>query len=159
MGTEVLNTSDRGPSLQATGAVIGNDGAVLATVSCHTEHPATTLGDSSEEAPLVVVDVVGEIDLDSAPLLRSVLTDVIRRERQVCCDLSGVAFLGAEAVNTLFAACADADEAGCVLTVRGVHGIGARVSRSLGWTTSGLPAMSQRRTPTSRARHEGKNRA
>jgi anti-anti-sigma factor len=50
----------------------------------------------------------------------------------VCCDLSRVAFLGAAGVNTIVAVLHTADDSGCVLTVRGVHGISARVFQITG---------------------------
>jgi anti-anti-sigma regulatory factor len=50
----------------------------------------------------------------------------------VCCDLSRTEFLGAAAVNTILAALREADDAGCVFTVRGVHGLGVRVFQITG---------------------------
>jgi anti-anti-sigma factor len=115
--------------------VTGFDGTVLVTISRHTEFPNARGGpEGSGDAPLVVVDVVGDIDTDTSPMLQTALSHAIRRNPQVCCDLSQVAFLGAAAVNTIFAALADADQNGCVFTVRGVHGFGARVFQVTGLT-------------------------
>lgn len=115
------------PTLQASSTVTGFDGTVLVAISLHTEHPATGHADDPMEAPLVVVDVDGDIDADTTPLLHTTLTHTIRRHRQVCCDLSRVTFFGAAGVDTLFAVLPDADQAGCAFTVRGVRGISARV--------------------------------
>jgi anti-anti-sigma regulatory factor len=57
---------------------------------------------------------------------------VISGDRYVCCDLSQVAFLGAAAVNTFFAALAAADDARRVFTVRGVNGLGVHVFQVTG---------------------------
>ncbi|MEU4222004.1 STAS domain-containing protein [Actinoplanes sp. NPDC026623] len=113
--------------MQATGTVTGADGTVLATISRHTERTG-----GPGDAPLVVVDVAGDIDADTAPLLELALTDAISRNCQVCCDLSRVEFLGAAGINTILAALHIADGTGCAVTVRGVHGISARVFRITG---------------------------
>jgi anti-anti-sigma factor len=114
-------------SLRATATVTGADGTVLATISRHTE-PAG----SPVDAPLVVVDVAGDIDADTAPLLQLALTDAISRNCHVCCDLRRVEFLSAAGINTILAALHTADDTDCTLTVRGVHGISARVFRITG---------------------------
>ena len=121
------DAADEMPSLRATSTVTGYDGTVLATISRHTEYPT-----HNGEAPLAVVDVAGDIDADTAPLLYAVLAHAIRRNERVCCDLGRAVFLGAAAVNTILAAFTDADEACCVLTVRGVHGFGTRVFQITG---------------------------
>jgi anti-anti-sigma factor len=117
----------RGDSLRVCGTVTDVDGAVLVTVSCHTEPPPGGHPGSPADVPLVVVDVVGDLDADTAALLRAVLTPAISRSPRVCCDLSRTGFIGAAAVNTLFAALYDADDAGCRFHVRGVHRFHARV--------------------------------
>jgi anti-sigma B factor antagonist len=119
----------------------GADGTVLATVSRHTEHPLPEQPGSSERPPLIVIDVAGDIDADTAPLLHTALIHAVRRNRQVCCDLSRVAFLGAAGVNAILAVLPTADDTGCVLTVRGVHGIGTRV-----FQITGLDAVLAART-------------
>jgi anti-anti-sigma factor len=130
--TEDPGTPDRETSLPASATITGADGTVLATISRHSEQPVPEQSGSSGQAPLIVIDVVGDIDADTAPLLHTALTQAVRRNRQVCCDLSRVAFVGAAGVNTILAALHDADAAGGVLTVRGVHGIGARVFQVTG---------------------------
>jgi anti-anti-sigma factor len=117
--------------LPAFTAVTGFAGTVLAEISCYTEPPATEHS-SSSEAPLVVVDVAGGLDADTAPELHTRLNQAIRRNPRVCCDLSRSEFLGAAAVHTILAALREADDAGCVFTVRGVHGLGARVFQITG---------------------------
>jgi anti-anti-sigma factor len=113
--------------LQVSGTVTGDDGTILATISRHTEQAPADLTGSLSQPSLVVVDVAGDIDADTAPLLQAALTHAVRRNRRVCCDLNRVAFLGAAGVNTILDALRHADDAGCVFTVRGVHGISARV--------------------------------
>ena len=116
-----------GESPRASGAVTGFDGAVLATISRRTElHPGGH-PDTSADVPLVVIDVVGDLDADTAPLLRAALTHAIGRNPRVCCDLSRAGFIGAAAINTFFAALRDADDAGCAFHVRGIHGFYACV--------------------------------
>ena len=127
-----LNPAGPEPSLRTSGRVTGPDGTVLVEVSRHTEHPAGEVPGGTGESPLVVIDVVGDIDGDTAPLLHTALTRAVRRNRRVCCDLSRVDFLGAAGVNTIVAAVHDADEAGCAFSVRGVHGISAGVFRLTG---------------------------
>jgi anti-anti-sigma factor len=68
-------------------------------------------------------------------VLHTALIHAIERNRHVCCDLSRVAFLAAAGVNTLLAALRDADCAGCAFTVRGTHGISARVFQITGLGT------------------------
>ena len=132
-------TTSRDPSaadpeawLQTSITVTGADGTVLVEIARHTEDPAGEHSGSSAASPQVVVDVVGDIDADTAPLLLSALTHAVQRNRRVCCDLSRVAFLGAAAVNTILAALRHADITGCAFTVRGLHGIGARVFQITG---------------------------
>ena len=126
------DTLHRGASLPVAATMTGADGTVLVTISRHTEHPVPQPTGSSTQTPLVVVDVVGEIDADTAALLHSALTSAVRRHRRVCCDLSRVAFLGAAGVNTILDVLHTADNTGCVFTVRGVHGISARVFQITG---------------------------
>lgn len=122
-----LHAPGRGASLQASAAVTNADGTVLAEISRHTEQASGPDGLS-----LLVVDVAGDIDADTVPLLRIALTHAIRRNPRVCCDLSQVGFVGAAAVNTIVAALHEADAAGCAFTVRGVHGFGIHVFQVTG---------------------------
>ncbi|WP_250001944.1 STAS domain-containing protein [Actinoplanes sp. M2I2] len=105
----------------------GPDGRVLIEISRHTEHP-----DGVQHLPVAVIDVAGEIDAETAPVLRTALTQAIRHNRRVCCDLSRVAFLGADGANTIFGAVRSADDTGCAFSVRGVHGISALVFQITG---------------------------
>ena len=100
-----------------------------------TPHPTDLVISRSTEQATQVVTVRGDIDADTAPLLDASLSSAIEQHRQVCCDLSGVDFLGAAAVHTLLAARQHADETGGSLRVRGVHGIAARVFRITGLDT------------------------
>jgi anti-anti-sigma factor len=108
------------------------DGTVLIEISRHTENSAAEHPGSATPSPLVVVEVVGDVDVDTASVLYAALTHAIERNRHVCCDLSRVAFLGAAGVNTILAALRDADSAGCAFTVRGMHGLSARVFQVTG---------------------------
>jgi len=138
-GTPALNdysTVGRGEPLRAAGTVSDFDGTVLATILRRTEPHPSDHPDSSTEGPLVVVDVVGDLDQDTAPLLRAALTHAIGCSSRVCCDLSQTGFIGAAAVETLFAALNDADDTGCAFHIRGVHGFHFHV-----FTITGLDAV------------------
>jgi hypothetical protein len=50
------DTPGRGTSLPASATITGADGAVLATISRHSEHPVPEPTGSSGQAPLIVVD-------------------------------------------------------------------------------------------------------
>ena len=130
-----LNVSSPRTSLRTSLTVTSFDGTVLLEISRHAENAAAALLDSSSPLPLVVVDVVGDIDLDTAPLLLTALTHAVKGNRHVCCDLSRVGFLGAAGVNTILAALRTADDTGCAFTVRGVHGLSARVFQITGLDT------------------------
>ena len=110
--------TDRRLDLSAT--VAGFDGALIATVSRHDE-------DHPDNGITAVVEVVGDVDRDSAPLLHSTLVSAIDGNPRVCCDLSAVAFFGASGANTMLAAHWHASAAGRRFTVRGVHGLARRV--------------------------------
>jgi anti-anti-sigma factor len=115
--------------------VTAADGTVLIEISRHTEDSAAEDPDSATLSPHVVVDVVGDIDVDTTAVLHTALRHAIERNRHVCCDLSRTAFLGAAGVNTILAALRDADSAGCAFTVRGIHGVSARVFQITGLDT------------------------
>jgi anti-anti-sigma factor len=74
-----------------------------------------------------VVAIDGEIDQDTAPLVRLALTQALDGRLPVCCDLSRVTFFGAAAANAVLAAHRQATAAGNVFFLRGVHGITGRV--------------------------------
>ena len=130
--SEDPGTLERGAPSPASATITGADGTVLVTISRHSEQLVPDQTGSSRQTSLIVVDVVGDVDADTAPLLHTALTHAVRRNRQVCCDLSRTAFLGAAGVNTILAALHAADDTGCVLTVRGVQEISARVFRITG---------------------------
>jgi anti-anti-sigma factor len=111
--------------------VTAADGTVLIEISRHTENSAEHPG-SATPSPVVVVDVVGDVDVDTTAVLHTALRHAIERNRHVCCDLSRVAFLSAAGVNTILAALRHADSAGCAFTVRGAHGVSAHVFKITG---------------------------
>jgi anti-anti-sigma factor len=121
---------DLRPEPRAFGVVTGADGTELIRI-CRYREPA-----SAGDRALLVVDVSGDVDLDTAPLLDAALTGAITENRHVCCDLTRVTFLSAAGARTIMAAMRSADEAGCVFTVRGVHGIATRVFRITGLDTA-----------------------
>jgi anti-anti-sigma factor len=96
--------------------VIGSDGAVLSTITRHTER-------QPGGAALTVVVVTGEVDQDSAPALRAALAQTMRPGRQVCCDVGAVTFCGAAGAHTLLDARHLAQSQGAHFTVRGAHGL------------------------------------
>ena len=106
----------------ATATVADDAGAVRVTVS---RSAGTT--PASAEAPLTVVAIEGEIDEDTAPLVRLVLARALESRAAVCCDLSGVTFFGAAAANTALVAHHRASALGQVFFLRGVRGITGRV--------------------------------
>ncbi len=101
--------------------VAGYDGAVLATISRRT---GTGSGPGRSEA---IISVDGDLDQDTAPLLRAVLVQELAHWPRVCCDMTGVDFLGAAGVTTLLAAHRRAGELGHAFSVRGVHGVAEHV--------------------------------
>jgi len=103
--------------LDVAGTVIGPSGSPLLTVAVRAE-PADDDGASGR----LVVAATGEVDLDTASLLQDALVDAVDRHAAVCCDLSGVTFLGAAGITALLTAHNRAGEAGSRLTVRGAHG-------------------------------------
>jgi anti-anti-sigma factor len=107
-------------SVRVSATVAGFDGAPIATITRYREPGDAEL---DGDRPLTVVAVVGDVDGDTAPTLRMVLTEAITGQSQVCCDLAQVAFLGAAGANALLAAHRDASAADCHFTLRGVHGI------------------------------------
>jgi anti-sigma B factor antagonist len=77
--------------------------------------------------PLTVVAIEGEIDLNTAPLVRLALSHALDGRTAVCCDLSEVTFFGAAATNTVLAAHQQAAALHLVFFLRGVHGLVGRV--------------------------------
>jgi anti-anti-sigma factor len=69
----------------------------------------------------------GDVDVDTAPLLRAAVIAAVDRHPRVCCDLRGVTFFGAAGSSALAAGHRRAAEAGARLEVRGAHGTTRRV--------------------------------
>lgn len=102
-------------------AVIGFDGSVLAWVSWRTESP---------DRARVVVE--GDIDHDTAPLLRAEMLEALTYRRVVCCDLRLVTFFAAAGVDALAKAHLAAAGQGRTVLLAGVSGIVERVLRATG---------------------------
>jgi anti-anti-sigma factor len=83
--------------------------------------------DAGPEDALAVIEVVGEIDQNTAPLIELALERALDGRTSVCCDLSRVTFFGAAAAHTLLDAHGRAMETGRVFFLRGVRGTTARV--------------------------------
>jgi anti-anti-sigma factor len=79
------------------------------------------------EDRLTVVAIDGEIDQDTAALVRLALSHALDGRTTVCCDLSRVTFFGAAAVNTVLAAHRQATDLGNGFFLRGVRGLTERV--------------------------------
>jgi anti-anti-sigma factor len=115
--------------LRPSSTVIGSDGTETIKVCRYTEPAAS--GDHAWR----VVDVSGDIDADTAPVLQAALIDAISLHHQVCCDLTGVEFFGGAGANTIMAALRYADDADHAFAIRGVHGVTAQVFRIVGLDT------------------------
>jgi anti-anti-sigma factor len=114
----VLAPGDATTAVEPFGAsvtVAGADGVPIATITRHRETVA-------DDHALIVVAVIGDIDADSAPLLRLALTEAFTNQSRVCCDLGRATFFGAAGANAFVAAYHRAAAAGCHFAVRGVHG-------------------------------------
>ena len=83
----------------------------------------------------VLVAVAGEIDAQTASYLLSALTRTMGINRQVCCDLSSVRFIGAAGANVLALAHLRASAARGRFSVRGVRGLTAQVLEITGLDT------------------------
>jgi anti-sigma B factor antagonist len=104
-------------------AIVADDArTLLVTISRQADTALTGADD-----PLTVVAIDGEIDLDTAPLVRLILSNALDGRTPVCCDLSRVTFFGATAVNTVLAAHRQATASGNSFFLRGVQGITDRV--------------------------------
>jgi len=88
-----------------------------------TRHVERAPREPAPDDAVTVLAVDGEIDADTAPLLRAALRQALNGRNPVCCDLSRVTFFGATAANTLFAAQRYAVERRRGFLVRGVHGL------------------------------------
>jgi anti-anti-sigma factor len=119
-----LHSAAGDASLRTSATIAGFDGVPIGTVTRYLE-PVDD-GRPADEAPAVVA-VTGDVDHDTAPLLRMALTEAINGRARVRCDLGGAEFFGAAGVNTLLIAHRHAIAAGCHFSVRGAHGIAQRV--------------------------------
>ncbi|MFI7574269.1 STAS domain-containing protein [Micromonospora sp. NPDC049497] len=90
-------------------------------------HPSATDNRRPPGDDVHVLRPTGEIDLETAPVLRASLTAAVQRHHEVCCDLSGVTFCCAAGVSVLLQAAHAAARAGHHLHVCGAHGVTARV--------------------------------
>ena len=106
---------------RAAVAVIGFDGVVLARVSWRTESP---------ERARVLVE--GDVDHDTAPLLRAEVLEALAHRPVVCCDLRLASFLGSVGVHTLAKVHVAAAESGRTMVLAGVSGIVEQVLRATG---------------------------
>lgn len=106
-------------------SVAGFDGTVIATI-CRRLEPA------NGETQMSVVSVDGDIDLDSAPLLRQALMVAIDARPRTCLDVRRVEFFSAAGVQVLLAAQQHATHLGHSFAVHGVHGITERVLTIVG---------------------------
>ncbi len=113
----------------AATTVAGWDGSVLATLTRHTQ-PVP----SGADGFLTVIAVDGDIDQDTAPLLRAALVEALDGGSRVCCDISRVDFFGAAAISTVLAAHRHAAGLRGDFSLRGVHGLADRVLRIAGLT-------------------------
>ncbi len=118
-----------GETATLSATLAGADGTIVATVTRHTEPADSAAGDGDA---LMVVAVAGDVDLDTASLLRIALTQAIDRHPRVCCDLSEVQFFGAAGANILVEAHRHAVSAGRNFGVRGAHGFINRVLHIVG---------------------------
>jgi anti-anti-sigma factor len=105
-----------GEPFGASFTVAGADGVTIATITRHRE---TVAADHSQ----IVVAVTGDVDADSAPLLRLAITEAFTNQSRVCCDLRRAAFFGAAGANVFVAAHHGAVAAGSHFAVRGAHGL------------------------------------
>jgi anti-anti-sigma factor len=105
-----------------TATVADDARTILVTISRPAEAALTGAGDL-----LSVVAIDGEIDQDTAPLVRLALSHALDGRLPVCCDLSRVTFFGAAAANAVLAAHRQATALGNVFFLRGVQGVTGRV--------------------------------
>jgi anti-anti-sigma factor len=74
-----------------------------------------------------VIVISGDLDIDTAVLLRMTLLRALDDHDRVCCDISEVGFFGAAGLNALLSARLYAVERRRILLVRGAHGLAERV--------------------------------
>jgi len=95
-------------------------GALLATVTRLVE-PSPAGG------MLTVIAIDGDIDHDTAAVVRGVLVEALDESRRVLCDLSRVSFFSAAAAHAVLAAHRHATGLGRPFLLRGVGGLTLRV--------------------------------
>jgi anti-anti-sigma factor len=105
-------------------SVADADGETVVTVSSRVERESS---DAGPDDALTVIAIDGEIDQDTAPLVRLALEQALHGRTSVCCDVSRVSFFGVAAAHTVLDAHSHAVETGCVFFLRGVRGTAARV--------------------------------
>jgi anti-anti-sigma factor len=114
-----------GAPAEVSASVTDNDGMWLATISRRHEGGVT---------PAAVVTAEGDIDLDSAPLLRAGLLQTLHSWPRVICDLNKVTFFGAAGVTVLAEAQNYARTTGHVMTLRGARGMTRQILEMFGLT-------------------------
>jgi len=121
------SAADRSGRLEVVATVSGSAGTPLLSVSL----PWSPEG-AGDTAGTLVVHATGEVDLESAPLLRAALLDAVDRHAMVCCDLSGVTFFSAAGISALVTVHRRATQAGSTLIIRGADGVTRRVLQIFG---------------------------
>ncbi|WP_158319244.1 STAS domain-containing protein [Actinoplanes xinjiangensis] len=100
--------------------ITDDSGTTVLTVSRGAE---SGHGEGAPAVPWTVVAVDGDVDQDTAPLLRDVLTQAFGDRESgretVCCDLTRVTFFGAAAANLVLRMHLDAVAAEQCLVLRG----------------------------------------
>ena len=110
---------DGAVSGSAVATVTGWDGALIAAVSRRLGH--------AETGPEVVVDIRGDLDLDTAPLAQATVIQALDDAPRVCLDLTEVQFFGAAGLRVILGARRHAEALGRDFRLSGVHGVTARI--------------------------------
>jgi anti-anti-sigma factor len=82
----------------------------------------------------LVINVIGDVDADTASTMFVELTRALDAVPAVCCDLSATSFFGADGANVLAVVHLHAAKVRSSFSVRGVHGMVARVLDATGLT-------------------------
>ena len=107
-----------GPFRDGATVTVVDDGATVLTLRSWTE-PGRTATEPAGQVAVVAAD--GDIDMDTAPVLRHMLAQALDCRPIVCCDLSQVTFFGAAAANLLLAMHWRATGRGHLLLLRGAR--------------------------------------
>jgi anti-anti-sigma factor len=91
------------------------------TITWHAEHSGAT------EGAAVVVAISGDLDRDSVTQVETTLFAAIDGNRQVYCDLAGVAFFGAAGVGAVVRAHEHAQASAVTFSIRGAHGLTRKI--------------------------------